>query len=45
MGITKWGSSGAVHLDTQNLPEGFYTIRMINTKTGKSEAGTFVKTQ
>ena len=34
-----------VQLNTTSLAEGFYTIRIINNETGRSEVGKFVKAQ
>lgn len=37
------GQTDKVVLSTEKLPAGFYTLQIINNKTGESEAGKFVK--
>lgn len=45
LGLSNFGWSKSIQLNIENLPEGFYTIQIINNKTGTSEVGKFVKIQ
>ena len=45
LGISNFGWSKSIQLNIENLPEGFYTIQIINNKTGRSEVIKFVKIQ
>ncbi len=45
LGLSNFGWSKSIQLNIENLPEGFYTIHIINNKTGRSEVGKFVKVQ
>ena len=38
-------NNAQAQLNTTTLPDGFYTLQIINNKTGESEVGKFVKQQ
>ncbi|MBK6483049.1 MAG: T9SS type A sorting domain-containing protein [Chitinophagaceae bacterium] len=41
--ILDFGLNNSIQLNTENLPDGFYTLQIINSKTGRIEIGKFVK--
>jgi hypothetical protein len=43
--VSNCGWNKSIQLNIENLPEGFYTVQIINNKTGRSEVGKFVKIQ
>jgi len=43
--VSNCGWNKSIQLNIENLPEGFYTIQIINNKTGRSEVGKFVKSR
>ena len=41
--VSDFTSGNSIQINTQQLPPGFYTVQIINNKTGQKEIGKFVK--